>query len=423
MFGGVHELSRVRDTLTGLYGPDDDGGQREPAGGQSALFAVTVDGDGAPVPGTAVLSSCAWAVGRALAAPGDLSLAGFGQDAAAFAGALGRLAGADDETAGALLALVTGTGMSEEPGGEPGVTPGGAAGAHGQHAADPAEALPGEPADPELRPLRGEDLRRFAARLAGRLGVTEALRPRGLRVRAYLVDADRADEQTAPSFLNSFYADDLARVAAALADGDVGAGLTAYLAGSALIDPGRRVDVRAQPDAVWHGCAPGRIPAGRWPADFDRSLALSQQFAVNETMARLLDAPGVLAVNGPPGTGKTTLLRDLVAAIVVTRAERLAELPSPADGFRPRRQGRPAARSRAACGHAAEPGPDRAGDRRRVRQQRRRREHHRRDPRPGRHRRPVAGGRRPARLLHRDGSARARGRRVGDGRRQAGQRG
>src|ERR1700760_1335916 len=41
VFGGIHELRWVRDTLTGLYGPDDDGGQREPADGQSALFAVT----------------------------------------------------------------------------------------------------------------------------------------------------------------------------------------------------------------------------------------------------------------------------------------------------------------------------------------------------------------------------------------------
>jgi hypothetical protein len=335
VFAGLHELGRVRDTLTGLYGPDDDGGQREPAGGQSALFAVTVDGDGVIVPGTAVLSSCAWAVGRALAARDGVSLAGFGQDAWLFAADLGRLAGTGGEAPGLLLAASL---LSPVTQAAPEATPDGEPDREADREADDQPA--GGPGGTEPCPLRGEELRRLAARLASRLGVTTALRPRGLRVRSYQVDAERAGEQTAPSFLNSFCADDLARVAAAVADGDAGAGLTAYLTGSAGIDAGRRVDVRARPDAVWRGCLPRQVPAGRWPAGPGRSLALSQQFAVNEIMARLGTAPGLLAVNGPPGTGKTTLLRDLIAAIVVTRAERLAELPRPADAFCPGAQQR-----------------------------------------------------------------------------------
>src|SRR6185437_2179595 len=223
VFGGVYELSRVRDTLTGLYGPDSDGGQREPASGQSALFAFTVNGNGALVPGTAVLSSCAWAVSRALSAPDAPSLAGFGQDAAQFARGLARLSGAGEDAAGLLLAgglldpahspaVHSATVGGAEPGGSPDSDSDEISGdADGRHAPGQPRGAVGHHADREPRPLRGEDLRRFAARLADQLGVIRALGPRGLRVRTYLVDAERADEQTAPSFLNSFYADDLAQ--------------------------------------------------------------------------------------------------------------------------------------------------------------------------------------------------------------------
>ena len=57
-----------------------------------------------------------------------------------------------------------------------------------------------------------------------------------------------------------------------------------------------------------------------------------QQAAVNHIM-KDLDESGLVAINGPPGTGKTTLLRDLIAAVVVKRAITLAELVDPMDAF------------------------------------------------------------------------------------------
>src|ERR1700722_11573280 len=75
----------------------------------------------------------------------------------------------------------------------------------------------------------------------------------------------------------------------------------------------QRIDVRREPLAVRDGCAPERIPAGRWPSD--EALVRSEQFAVNEAIAGLAeDGPGdggddaesrdwVFGVHAPTGTG------------------------------------------------------------------------------------------------------------------------
>lgn len=68
------------------------------------MFACTIDVEGRLVEGTAVLSACAWAIGRASADPGRVSLSGFDQDAQHYGDALGKLAAASTGVALRLLA-------------------------------------------------------------------------------------------------------------------------------------------------------------------------------------------------------------------------------------------------------------------------------------------------------------------------------
>lgn len=64
-------------------------------------------------------------------------------------------------------------------------------------------------------------------------------------------------------------------------------------------------------------------------------MSLMQQFAINTGLDELRDE-GLFSINGPPGTGKTTLLRDIIAENITRRAAVLATLNKPADAFQAR---------------------------------------------------------------------------------------
>lgn len=153
------------------------------------------------------------------------------------------------------------------------------------------------------------------------------------RVRATRARKDQAQDRNESSEgLSSFYAADLQKITAAVERGDFGKGLRQFLDGGAVAKIRARVDVREEGNnhLLAEALSPKKMPKGRWPAD--HALAFSQQFAVNSIFSSLRNDAGLFSVNGPPGTGKTTLLRDIVAEVVTERASVLMKLGDEAFG-------------------------------------------------------------------------------------------
>ena len=292
IYGGLFDLEKVRDLLEEAFGKDPESFDSRKAG-STALFAATFTDEGRPLFGTEEFASCAWATGR-LIEPGPAKagwLDGFDEAAASCrAGFLRMLGSSEHDTRAAELK------------------------ARG-HAVG--------------RPVDARTLYALIDFIVEQFNIQTALAPMGVRVKSVPIGRRRQFSIDGTDFLNSFFASDLAKVADS---GSHGGALTAYLSGPASKDD--RVDLRAHPEVVDQHVSPDRTPSGRWPAHPGQPLALSQQFAINAILGTLEQQPGLFAVNGPPGSGKTTMLRELIAALVVKRALRLAELDKPEDAFR-----------------------------------------------------------------------------------------
>ena len=73
-----------------------------------------------------------------------------------------------------------------------------------------------------------------------------------------------------------------------------------------------------------------KAPLGKWPSRF--MPALMQQIAVNLATTFDMNLP-IFSVNGPPGTGKTTLLKEIIVNNIVEKAILLAQYENPDDAF------------------------------------------------------------------------------------------
>lgn len=272
LYAHLYDSRLVAEKLKEAYGADQ--GYQEPQYRESALFAVKFTMAGKMVENSLVLSSEAWLLGRVLT--GRDWTRGFGEDQKAIS-----------DQATTLL--------------------------DGQ--------------------VSGDALRELTRQVLQFLGLTDFFghvhRPL-FRFRSQPIRPNKPESEDDP--LNSFLLDDLAHVADSIGKGITSEPLDRYLH---QYDPQQRVHVdddrsslllieQLMPDAYAKSC---------WPSERHLGLVHSQQLAVNTILSALANDQGLVGVNGPPGTGKTTLLRDLIAAIIASRADALAKLRRASDAF------------------------------------------------------------------------------------------
>lgn len=140
----------------------------------------------------------------------------------------------------------------------------------------------------------------------------------------------RSSQENDTDLNMSFYAKDLSRIRKSLLEHEPAGLLNAYINAPSDSVEGRQSICSIENYRKW--LQPEKYPMGRWPSEFPP--ALMQQMAINLAVAEERDGGcRIFSVNGPPGTGKTTLLKDIIAEYVVRRARLLAELNKPDDAF------------------------------------------------------------------------------------------
>ncbi|MCM1159898.1 MAG: AAA domain-containing protein [Roseburia sp.] len=142
--------------------------------------------------------------------------------------------------------------------------------------------------------------------------------------------------------LNSYYVKDLQLVETGIQDKKFGENsvmekniidyiISNYGKGQDEIEDKQKIDIKNDKHMLTYWLSAENLSLGKWPSRF--SPALMQQVAINIGLAENEENTKIFSVNGPPGTGKTTLLKEIIANNIVERAMLLSEYDDSDNAF------------------------------------------------------------------------------------------
>ncbi len=164
------------------------------------------------------------------------------------------------------------------------------------------------------------------------LSFTEKLKEINKFIRSHFAAASEEIDYAMPihkdnlTNLHSFFANDIQLILAAGSEryGNV----KRYIDG---FDAQKRINLEGEDKSIFNDILnPVNFPDGRWPSKPAYTLSFMQQVAVN---LAINDKNNIRSVNGPPGTGKTTLLKDVFADMMVKQSEQLAHFTDPKEAI------------------------------------------------------------------------------------------